>query len=115
LAPGIIKPQADTFQSGIAAQARTDVHARVRDVASGEATEPSNGEELPWILHLGRQPTARAMTRAAHAAATDAIRSRGIAAERTAGIPTPWVAGGKVTDRGNMTSRRRAEGDRYGG
>jgi len=107
----IIKPDGRIqFQSGIGnlgTHSLFDVHRQAAemlgvpweqcDVVFGNTTK-----NLPWTCVSAGSQTAHAMTRAAHAAATDAIKKmQEIAAHTYGGSPEAYkVAGGKVTGAG---------------
>jgi len=107
----IIKPDGRVqFQSGIGnlgTHSVFDVHRQAAemlgvpweqcDVVFGNTTK-----NLPWTCVSAGSQTAHAMTRAAHAAATDAIKKmQEIAAHTYGGSPESYkVAGGKVTGAG---------------
>ena len=76
----------------------------------------NTAKNLPWTCISAGSQTAHAMTRAAHAAATDAIKKlQEIAAKTQGGNPEAYkVAGGKVSGPGRQHDVRagRAESDR---
>src|SRR5262245_50027253 len=118
----IIKPDTGRiqFQSGIGnlgTHSMFDVHRQAAemlgvpweecDVVFGNTTK-----NLPWTCVSAGSQTAHAMTRAAHAAATDAIKKlQEIAAKTKGGNPDAYkVAGGKVTGPGGtMTFAQAAQ------
>jgi xanthine dehydrogenase molybdenum-binding subunit len=117
----IIKPDGRIqFQSGIGnlgTHSAFDVHRQAAqmldvpweqcDVVFGNTTK-----NLPWTCVSAGSQTAHAMTRAAHAAATDAIKKlQEIAAKTKGGNPEAYkVAGGKVSGPGgSMTFAQAAQ------
>jgi CO/xanthine dehydrogenase Mo-binding subunit len=117
----IIKPDGRVqFQSGIGnlgTHSVVDVH-RVAAEMLGVAWEQcdvvfgSTAKNLPWTCISAGSQTAHAMTRAAHAAATDGIKKlQEIAAKTKGGNPESYkVAGGKVSGPGgSMTFAQAAE------
>jgi len=117
----IIKPDGRIqFQSGIGnlgTHSAFDVHRQAAqmldvpweqcDVVFGNTTK-----NLPWTCVSAGSQTAHAMTRAAHAAATDAIKKlQEIAAKTKGGSPDGYkVAGGKVSGPGgSMTFAQAAQ------
>jgi xanthine dehydrogenase molybdenum-binding subunit len=118
----IIKPDTGRiqFQSGIGnlgTHSMFDVHRQAAemlgvlweecDVVFGNTTK-----NLPWTCVSAGSQTAHAMTRAAHAAATDAIKKlQEIAAKTKGGNPEAYkVAGGKVSGPGGtMTFAQAAQ------
>jgi CO/xanthine dehydrogenase Mo-binding subunit len=117
----IIKPDGRLqFQSGIGnlgTHSAFDVHRQAAqmldvpweqcDVVFGNTTK-----NLPWTCVSAGSQTAHAMTRAAHAAATDAIKKlQEIAAKTKGGNPEAYkVAGGKVSGPGgSMTFAQAAQ------
>ena len=121
----IIKPDGRiTFQSGIGnhgTHSVFDVHRQAAEML-GVAWEQcdvnfgSTAKNLPWTCISAGSQTAHAMTRAAHAAATDAIKKlQEIAAKAHGGNPDAYkVAGGKVSGPGGSMTLRAggAKGDR---
>jgi xanthine dehydrogenase molybdenum-binding subunit len=124
----IIKPDGRiTFQSGIGnhgTHSVFDVHRQAAEML-GVAWDQcdvvfgSTAKNLPWTCISAGSQTAHAMTRAAHAAATDAIKKlQEIAAKAHGGKPEAYkVAGGKVSGPGgSMTLAQAAEkAIEYGG
>jgi CO/xanthine dehydrogenase Mo-binding subunit len=107
----IIRPDGKLqFQSGIGnhgTHSVFDVHrqaAQMLDVPweQCEVVFGSTAKNLPWTCISAGSQTAHAMTRAAHAAATDGIKKlQEIAAKMKGGNPEAYkVAGGKVTGPG---------------
>ena len=70
----------------------------------------NTGKNLPWTSISAGSQTTHAMTRAAHAAATDAIKKlQEIAAKTTGGNPEAYkVANGKVTGPGGSMTLAQA-------
>ncbi len=124
----IIKPDGRiTFQSGIGnhgTHSVFDVHRQAAEML-GVAWEDcdvvwgNTAKNLPWTSVSAGSQTAHAMTRAAHAAATDAIKKlQEIAAKARGGNPDAYkVGGGKVTGPGgSMTLAQAAQkAIEYGG
>jgi xanthine dehydrogenase molybdenum-binding subunit len=124
----IIKPDGRiTFQSGIGnlgTHSMFDVHRQAAEML-GVAWEQcdvvfgNTAKNLPWTCISAGSQTAHAMTRAAHAAATDAIKKlQEIAAKAHGGKPEAYkVAGGKVSGPGgSMTFAQAAQkAIEYGG
>jgi xanthine dehydrogenase molybdenum-binding subunit len=124
----IIKPDGRiTFQSGIGnhgTHSVFDVHRQAAEML-GQPWEMcdvvfgSTAKNLPWTCISAGSQTAHAMTRAAHAAAKDAIvKLQEIAAKAHGGKPEAYkVAGGKVTGPGGaMTFAQAAQkAIEYGG
>ena len=124
----IIKPDGRlTFQSGIGnhgTHSVFDVHRQAAEML-GVAWDQcdvnfgSTAKNLPWTCVSAGSQTAHAMTRAAHAAATDAIKKlQEIAAKAHGGKPEAYkVAGGKVSGPGgSMTLAQAAQkAIEYGG
>jgi CO/xanthine dehydrogenase Mo-binding subunit len=124
----IIKPDGRiTFQSGIGnhgTHSAFDVHRQAAEML-GVAWEQcdvvfgSTAKNLPWTCISAGSQTAHAMTRAAHAGATDAIKKlQEIAAKAHGGKPEAYkVAGGKVSGPGgSMTLGQAAQkAIEYGG
>jgi CO/xanthine dehydrogenase Mo-binding subunit len=124
----IIKPDGRiTFQSGIGnlgTHSMFDVHRQAAEML-GQPWEMcdvnfgNTGKNLPWTCISAGSQTAHAMTRAAHAAATDAIKKlQEIAAKAHGGNPDAYkVAGGKVSGPGgSMTFAQAAQkAIEYGG
>jgi CO/xanthine dehydrogenase Mo-binding subunit len=124
----LIKPDGRiTFQSGIGnlgTHSMFDVHRQAAEML-GVAWEQcdvvfgSTAKNLPWTCVSAGSQTAHAMTRAAHAAATDAIKKlQEIAAKAHGGSPAAYkVAGGKVSGPGgSMTMAQAAQkAIEYGG
>jgi xanthine dehydrogenase molybdenum-binding subunit len=111
----IIKPDGRIqFQSGIGnlgTHSVIDVHrqaAQMLDVPweQCDVIFGSTTKNLPWTCISAGSQTAHAMTRAAHAAATDAIKKlQEIAAKTHGGSPEAYkVAGGKVSGPGGSMS-----------
>jgi len=107
----IIRPDGKVqFQSGIGnhgTHSVFDVHrqaAQMLDIPweQCEVVFGNTGKNLPWTCISAGSQTAHAMTRAAHAAATDGIKKlQEIAAKMKGGNPDAYkVAGGKVTGPG---------------
>jgi xanthine dehydrogenase molybdenum-binding subunit len=115
----IIKPDGRVqFQSGIGnlgTHSVIDVH-RVAAEMLGVAWEDcdvvfgSTAKNLPWTCISAGSQTTHAMTRAAHAAATDAIKKlQEIAAKTRGGSPESYkVAGGKVSGPGGSMTLAQA-------
>jgi CO/xanthine dehydrogenase Mo-binding subunit len=124
----IIKPDGRIqFQSGIGnhgTHSVFDVHRQAAQML-GQPWElcdvvfGSTAKNLPWTSISAGSQTAHAMTRAAHAAATDAIKKlQEVAAKAHGGSPDAYkVAGGKVTGPGGtMTFAQAAQkAIEYGG
>jgi xanthine dehydrogenase molybdenum-binding subunit len=124
----IIKPDGRiTFQSGIGnlgTHSAFDVHRQAAEML-GQPWEMcdvnfgNTAKNLPWTCISAGSQTAHAMTRAAHAAATDAIKKlQEIAAKAHGGKPEAYkVAGGKVSGPGgSMTFAQAAQkAIEYGG
>jgi CO/xanthine dehydrogenase Mo-binding subunit len=124
----IIKPDGRIqFQSGIGnhgTHSVFDVHRQAAQML-GQPWElcdvvfGNTGKNLPWTSISAGSQTAHAMTRAAHAAATDAIKKlQEVAAKAHGGSPDAYkVAGGKVTGPGGtMTFAQAAQkAIEYGG
>ncbi|HEV8211890.1 MAG TPA: xanthine dehydrogenase family protein [Vicinamibacterales bacterium] len=124
----IIKPDGRiTFQSGIGnlgTHSMFDVHRQAAEML-GQPWEMcdvnfgNTAKNLPWTCISAGSQTAHAMTRAAHAAATDAIKKlQEIAAKAHGGNPDAYkVAGGKVSGPGgSMTFAQAAQkAIEYGG
>ena len=124
----IIKPDGRiTFQSGIGnlgTHSMFDVHRQAAEML-GQPWElcdvvfGNTAKNLPWTCVSAGSQTAHAMTRAAHAAATDAIKKlQEIAAKAHGGKPEAYtVAGGKVSGPGGgMTFAQAAQkAIEYGG
>jgi xanthine dehydrogenase molybdenum-binding subunit len=124
----IIKPDGRiTFQSGIGnlgTHSMFDVHRQAAEML-GQPWEMcdvnfgNTAKNLPWTCISAGSQTAHAMTRAAHAAATDAIKKlQEIAAKAHGGKPEAYkVAGGKVSGPGgSMTFAQAAQkAIEYGG
>jgi xanthine dehydrogenase molybdenum-binding subunit len=124
----IIKPDGRiTFQSGIGnhgTHSVFDVHRQAAEML-GQPWEMcdvvfgNTAKNLPWTSISAGSQTAHAMTRAAHAAAKDAIKKlQEIAAKAHGGSPDAYkVAGGKVTGPGGgMTFAQAAQkAIEYGG
>ena len=124
----IIKPDGRiTFQSGIGnhgTHSAFDVHRQAAEML-GQPWEMcdvvfgSTAKNLPWTCVSAGSQTAHAMTRAAHAAANDAIKKlQEIAAKAHGGKPEAYkVAGGKVSGPGgSMTFAQAAQkAIEYGG
>ncbi len=107
----IIKPDGRIqFQSGIGnhgTHSVIDVHRVAAEMLGVEWDQcdvvfGSTGKNLPWTCISAGSQTTHAMTRAAHAAATDAIKKmQEIAAKTRGGNPAAYkVAGGKVSGPG---------------
>ena len=111
----IIKPDGRiTFQSGIGnhgTHSVFDVHRQAAEML-GQPWElcdvvfGNTSKNLPWTSISAGSQTAHAMTRAAHAAATDAIKKlQEVAAKIKGGNPEAYkVAGGKVTGPGGTVT-----------
>ncbi|MGE3511421.1 MAG: xanthine dehydrogenase family protein molybdopterin-binding subunit [Vicinamibacterales bacterium] len=104
----VIKPDGKLhIQSGIGnfgSMSVSDVHRVAADVLGlpwddVELTWGNTGQHLPWTCISGGSQTTHAMTRAAHAAASDAkTKLQELAAKVLGGRPESYtVAGGKVT------------------
>src|SRR3954462_8147196 len=117
----IIKPDGRiTFQSGIGnhgTHSVFDVHRQAAEML-GQPWEMcdvvfgSTAKNLPWTCISAGSQTAHAMTRAAHAAATDAIKKlQGVAAKAHGGSPEAYkVANGRVSGPGgSMTFAQAAQ------
>jgi xanthine dehydrogenase molybdenum-binding subunit len=124
----IIKPDGRiTFQSGIGnhgTHSVFDVHRQAMEMLGVtwedcDVVWGSTAKNLPWTSISAGSQTAHAMTRAAHAAAKDAIKKlQEIAAKAHGGNPDAYkVAGGKVTGPGgSMTLAQAAQkAIEYGG
>src|SRR4029077_20698965 len=124
----IIRPDGKVqFQSGIGnlgTHSAFDVHrvaAEMLDVPweQCDVVFGNTTKNLPWTCISAGSQTAHAMTRAAHAAATDAIKKlQEIAAKAHGGKPEAYkVAGGKVSGPGgSMTFAQAAQkAIEYGG
>jgi xanthine dehydrogenase molybdenum-binding subunit len=117
----IIKPDGRVqFQSGIGnlgTHSVIDVHRVAADMLDVpweqcDVEFGNTGKGLPWTCISAGSQTTHAMTRAAHAAATDAIKKlQEIAAKTRGGNPESYkVAGGKVSGPGgSMTLAQAAE------
>ncbi len=121
----IIRPDGKVqFQSGIGnhgTHSVIDVHRVAADMIGVpweqcEVVFGNTSKNLPWTCISAGSQTTHAMTRAAHAAATDAIKKlQEIAAKSLGGSPESYkVANGRVSDGGrSMTlAQAGAEGDR---
>jgi xanthine dehydrogenase molybdenum-binding subunit len=124
----IIKPDGRiTFQSGIGnlgTHSMFDVHRQAAEMLGQpwdmcDVNFGNTAKNLPWTCISAGSQTAHAMTRAAHAAATDAIKKlQEIAAKAHGGKPEAYkVAGGKVSGPGgSMTFAQAAQkAIEYGG
>ncbi|MFN7980461.1 MAG: molybdopterin cofactor-binding domain-containing protein [Vicinamibacterales bacterium] len=111
----IIKPDGRiTFQSGIGnhgTHSVIDVHRVAaemlgQDWALCDVVFGNTGKNLPWTSISAGSQTTHAMTRAAHAAATDAIaKLQEIAAKIKGGNPAAWkVVDGKVVGPGGTVT-----------
>src|SRR2546430_7536770 len=117
----IIKPDGRiSFQSGIGnhgTHSVFDVHRLAAEVLDGpweqcDVVFGNTSKNLPWTCVSAGSQTAHAMTRAAHAAAKDAIKKlQEIAAKTRGGSPDSYkVAAGKVTGPGGtMTFAQAAQ------
>jgi xanthine dehydrogenase molybdenum-binding subunit len=117
----IIKPDGRiTFQSGIGnlgTHSMFDVHRQAAEMLGQpwdlcDVNFGNTAKNLPWTCISAGSQTAHAMTRAAHAAATDAIKKlQEIAAKAHGGNPDAYkVAGGKVSGPGgSMTFAQAAQ------
>src|SRR5262249_34932162 len=117
----LIKPDGRIqFQSGIGnlgTHSVIDVHRQAAEVLDVPWEQCDVGfgstvKSLPWRCISAGSQTAHAMTRAAHAAATDAIKKlQEIAAKTKGGSPEGYkVAGGKVSGPGgSMTLAQAAQ------
>jgi CO/xanthine dehydrogenase Mo-binding subunit len=117
----IIKPDGRIqFQSGIGnlgTHSMFDVHRQAADMLDVpweqcDVVFGSTVKNLPWTCISAGSQTAHAMTRAAHAAATDGIKKlQEIAAKTKGGSPESYkVAGGKVSGPGgSMTFAQAAQ------
>src|SRR4029077_8184366 len=115
----IIKPGGRiTFQSGLGnpgTHPAFDVHRQAAEML-GQPWEMydvnfgNTAKNLPWTCISAGSQTAHAMTRAAHAAATDAIKKlKEIAAKTHGGSPEAYkVAGGKVSGPGGSMTLAQA-------
>ena len=124
----IIKPDGRVqFQSGIGnhgTHSVFDVHRQAAETL-GVAWEQcdvvfgNTGKHLPWTCVSAGSQTSHAMTRAAHAAATDGIKKlQEIAAKARGGTPETYrVAGGKVSGPGGSLTFAQAaqKAVEYGG
>jgi xanthine dehydrogenase molybdenum-binding subunit len=111
----IIKPDGRiTFQSGIGnhgTHSVFDVHRQAAEMLGQpwdqcDVVFGSTAKNLPWTCISAGSQTAHAMTRAAHAAATDAIKKlQEVAAKIKGGNPDAYkVANGKVTGPGGTVT-----------
>jgi xanthine dehydrogenase molybdenum-binding subunit len=119
----VIKPDGKVYiQSGVGnlgTESWTDVHRVVAELLGVpwekcEITWGHTGKNLPWTCPSGGSQTTHAMTRAAHAVATDGINKlQQIAAKDLGGKPEDYqVAGGRVFHKGGgsgMTLARAAQ------
>ena len=117
----IIKPDGRiTFQTGIGnhgTHSLFDVHRVASDMLDVpweqcDVVFGNTSKNLPWTCVSAGSQTAHAMTRAAHAAATDAIQKlQEIAAKSLGGAPASYkVAGGRVSGGGgSMTLAQAAQ------
>src|SRR5258708_29446172 len=119
----LIKPDGRVYiQSGVGnlgTESWTDVHRVVAELlgvpwAKCDITWGNTSKNLPWTCPSGGSQTTHAMTRAAHAAASDAVKKlQQIAAKDFGGRPEDYVvANERVSRKGGgagMTLARAAE------